>query len=72
MPEFETIEIDDAVAACNGNGGALGHPRVYLNLEPGGRAECPYCSRIFINKRLAAHGATASHGAAGAAPHFPD
>jgi uncharacterized Zn-finger protein len=61
MPEFETIEIDEAVVACNGNGGALGHPRVYLNLEPSGRAECPYCSRTFINKRLAAH---AGHSAA--------
>ncbi|HEY1797173.1 MAG TPA: zinc-finger domain-containing protein [Stellaceae bacterium] len=63
MPEFETIEIDEAVAACSGSGGALGHPRVYLNLEPGGRAECPYCSRTFVNKRLAAH---ADHGAAAA------
>ncbi len=55
MPEFETIEIDEAVAACSGSGGPLGHPRVYLNLEPAGRAECPYCSRIFVNPRLAAH-----------------
>jgi uncharacterized Zn-finger protein len=60
MPEFETIEIDAAVAACNGNGGALGHPRVYLNLEPAGRAECPYCSRTFVNRRLAAHAVHAS------------
>jgi uncharacterized Zn-finger protein len=66
MPEFETVEINEAVAACSGSGGPLGHPRVYLNLEPGGRAECPYCSRIFINKRLASHGV--GHGGDGAAP----
>jgi uncharacterized Zn-finger protein len=54
MTPFETIEIDEMVAACNGGGGPLGHPRVYLNLEPHGRAECPYCSRLFVNKRAAA------------------
>src|SRR5689334_3375550 len=32
MTPFETIEIDEMVAACNGGGGPLGHPRVYLNL----------------------------------------
>jgi len=57
MVPFETVEIDDMVTACNGNGGALGHPLVFLNLAPSGRVECPYCSKVFIN-RAAAH----SHG----------
>ena len=48
MTPFETIETDEMVAACSG-GGALGHPRVYLNLAPAGRVECPYCSRLFVN-----------------------
>ena len=51
MP-FETIEIDQMVAACNGGGGPLGHPRVYLNLGPAGRVECPYCSRLFVNRAM--------------------
>jgi uncharacterized Zn-finger protein len=54
MGPFETIYIDETVAACNGGGDPLGHPRVYLNLAPAGRAECPYCSRIFINRAIAA------------------
>ena len=54
MSPFETVEIDEMVTACNGNGGALGHPRVFLNLAPSGRVECPYCSKVFIN-RAAAH-----------------
>ena len=61
MPHFETTETDAAVASCNGGGGALGHPLVYLNLAPEGRVECPYCSREFVNRRLIAaggHGAT--------------
>ena len=52
MTPFETIEIDETVAACNGGGGALGHPRVYLNLAPAGWVECPYCSRRFVNRAL--------------------
>ncbi len=50
MEPFETIYIDEMVAACNGGGGPLGHPRVYLNLAPSGRAECPYCSRVYVNR----------------------
>ena len=54
MTPFETIETDEMVAACaggdGGGGGPLGHPRVYLNLAPAGRVECPYCSRLFVNR----------------------
>ena len=53
MTPFETIEIDEMVAACNGGGGALGHPKVYLSLAPSGRVECPYCSRLFVNRAVA-------------------
>lgn len=53
MTPFETIETDEIIAACNGGGGPLGHPRVYLNLTPIGHADCPYCSRRYINQRAA-------------------
>jgi uncharacterized Zn-finger protein len=48
MQPFETIYVDANVAACNGGGGPLGHPKVYLNLSAEGRVECPYCSRLFL------------------------
>ena len=54
MQPFETIYIDTMVAACNGGGGPLGHPRVYLNLAPLGKVECPYCSRLFVNRAMSA------------------
>jgi uncharacterized Zn-finger protein len=54
MAPFETIYIDEMVAACNGGEGALGHPRVFLNLGPSGKIECPYCSRLFINRAISA------------------
>ena len=50
MTPFETIEIDAMRAACDGGGGPLGHPKVYLSLAPLGRVECPYCSRLFVNR----------------------
>lgn len=59
MTPFETVEIDEMVTACSGSGDALGHPRVYLNLAPTGRVECPYCSRLFINRAVAAAGGVA-------------
>lgn len=59
MTPFETIEIDEMVAACNGGGGPLGHPRVYLNLAPAGQVECPYCSRQFVNRAVARAGGVA-------------
>lgn len=59
MTPFETIEIAEMVAACNGGGGALGHPLVYLNLAPRGQVECPYCSRLFVNRAVMAAGGVA-------------
>jgi len=57
MP-FETIYIDEMVAACDGGEGPLGHPRVYLNLVPAGKIECPYCSRLFVNRAISAAAAS--------------
>jgi uncharacterized Zn-finger protein len=54
MTPFETITIDGTVAACDGGGGALGHPMVYLHLAPSGKIECPYCSRLFVNRAMVA------------------
>jgi uncharacterized Zn-finger protein len=45
---FETIIVDTDRVACDGGGGALGHPKVYLNLGEERRIECPYCSRLYV------------------------
>ena len=34
--------------ACNGGGGTLGHPQIFLTLGNDGRVTCPYCSREFV------------------------
>lgn len=33
--------------SCNGGGGALGHPAIYLNLGTDNAVTCPYCSARF-------------------------
>jgi uncharacterized Zn-finger protein len=47
---FETIEVSTVEVACDGGGGALGHPRVYLHIDHdnGDKVTCPYCSRTFV------------------------
>ncbi len=47
MEPVETITIDQSSVACDGGGGALGHPRVFLNLEREGQVDCPYCGRRY-------------------------
>ena len=44
----EIIEVDDTRVTCDGGGGALGHPRVYLEMGDKGFVECPYCDRKFV------------------------
>jgi uncharacterized Zn-finger protein len=43
----EVIEVDDTRVACDGGGGALGHPRVFLEIGEGNFIDCPYCDRRF-------------------------
>ena len=44
----EIIEVDDTRVACDGGGGTLGHPRVYLEMGERDFVECPYCDRRFV------------------------
>jgi uncharacterized Zn-finger protein len=46
----ETVEVDDTRVSCEGIGGALGHPRVYLEMGDETFVECPYCDRRFVLK----------------------
>lgn len=49
---YEIIETDAIQVWCDGGGGALGHPRVFLHLhDETGEILCPYCSRLYVLKR---------------------
>ena len=39
------------IVSCDGGGGALGHPRIYINLERGKVHACIYCQQKFMLKK---------------------
>jgi len=47
-PPQETITVSESTVACDGGGGALGHPRVFLKIGGTGEIVCPYCSRRYV------------------------
>jgi uncharacterized Zn-finger protein len=46
----ETIEVESTTVPCDGGGGALGHPRVYLTMGANDSVECGYCDRKYVLK----------------------
>jgi uncharacterized Zn-finger protein len=44
---FEVIDVATPRPVCNGGGGPLGHPKVYLAMGSQRQIVCPYCSRTF-------------------------
>ena len=34
--------------ACDGGGGALGHPKTWLDMGQDTQVQCKYCDRIFV------------------------
>ncbi|XDZ65194.1 zinc-finger domain-containing protein [Alphaproteobacteria bacterium LSUCC0684] len=58
----DIVRVTTKRVACNGGGGALGHPQVWLNLGEDGAIMCPYCSREFVIEGAAADG---GHGGKG-------
>lgn len=58
----EIIHTDKRRVSCDGSGdipAALGHPRVFLEIDDKGYAECGYCDRRFVLIGGPAEGASA-------------
>ena len=47
-PQAEIVPVHGHRIACDGVGGALGHPRVFLEMGDEDFVECPYCDRRFV------------------------
>ena len=47
-PAPEVITVTKRRISCDGGGGALGHPRVFLEMGDQTYVECPYCDRRFV------------------------
>jgi uncharacterized Zn-finger protein len=44
----EVIAVKSHRLWCDGGAGALGHPRVYMEMGAAGFVECGYCDRRFV------------------------
>lgn len=51
-PDMDPPEVEMVTTtriSCDGGGGALGHPRVWLSIDPRiGFVECGYCDKRFV------------------------
>ena len=60
VPPPETVLVETARVRCDGAGDiapALGHPRVWLEIDEHGYVDCGYCDRRFVLKGGPADGA---------------
>lgn len=53
IPPPETLRVKSTRVACDGasdipGGAALGHPRVWLQIDEKGFVDCSYCDRRYI------------------------
>lgn len=49
---FEIVSVNRLEVSCDGGGGPLGHPHVYLHIDKDlGQVMCPYCSRLYVYKQ---------------------
>ncbi|KAF5286362.1 hypothetical protein FQR65_LT12656 [Abscondita terminalis] len=47
IAEVPPTPSKERVVCCNGGGGPLGHPKVYINLDKPGNHSCGYCGLRF-------------------------
>ena len=46
----EVVVVEGHRVSCDGGGGVLGHPKVWLELGEHDFVECGYCDRRFVRK----------------------
>jgi len=43
----DVVIVTNSRVMCEGSGGALGHPRTYLDMGSESSVRCKYCDRVF-------------------------
>jgi uncharacterized Zn-finger protein len=49
--DLKVVEVTSRSVACDGGGGALGHPLTYYEVGADGTATCNYCDKKFVLSR---------------------
>jgi uncharacterized Zn-finger protein len=52
-PPVEKIIVQAHRIACDGGGGAMGHPKVWYEMGSDHEVECLYCGRVFVQDLVA-------------------
>ena len=50
MDNPEIVVVTTRKVACDGVGGALGHPKVWYDMSEDDHVDCKYCDRVFALK----------------------
>jgi len=46
-PKDDVVMVSQTRIACDGGGGALGHPKTYLDMGSDTQVRCKYCDKVF-------------------------
>ncbi len=47
-PPPEILTVHGRRVCCDGDQGALGHPRIWLQIDARDYVDCPYCDRRYV------------------------
>lgn len=50
-PEIVEVDPETDSVACDGGGGALGHPVVFYTFGKADHVDCGYCGRRFVRRQ---------------------
>ena len=57
-PASDAIIVTKRRVSCDGGGGALGHPKVWMDMGQDNQVRCKYCDQLFVldpNAEASAH-----------------
>ena len=51
----DRVIVTSTRISCDGGGGALGHPKIWMDMGQATEVKCKYCDRVFVLDEKAAH-----------------
>ena len=49
-PNDDIVTVTQHRVSCDGGGGALGHPKVFMDMGQDTSVRCKYCDKLFVLK----------------------